>query len=392
MQNVMTSSDGRDLMTAIVQSPADDAPRLRLADWLERHGDPDRATFIRLQCEVENLPPGAERKRRVTTADALLKRHEAEWSDELGIGFTHPAFKRGFVTGVTMTADDFLKHAGRLMSHTPLREVAITDSAGHMPRLAASPDLGRLDRLRLASSKLDCFAAQELAESPYLHRVEVLDLWANRIGADGARAILDATAGGRTRQIEFGSNLLGEFGAMVLAEHPAMADHTALLLFENHIGRVGAEILANSPHFKGVTDCILEFNEIGNRGAAALARSCALRPEVLDLSLNGITDAGVEVLARSRLLKRALYLGLADNRVGDRGALALARSRRLRHLRTLSIAGNRITDAGARALRDGLADMDTLFMTDNRLSRRVAEELFVLPWLTGELRGRGEEK
>src|SRR5207247_2362789 len=30
--------------------PEDNTPRLVLADWLEENGDPDRAEFIRLQC------------------------------------------------------------------------------------------------------------------------------------------------------------------------------------------------------------------------------------------------------------------------------------------------------------------------------------------------------
>ena len=33
----------------IVAHPDDDAPRLVFADWLDDHGDADRAEFIRLQ-------------------------------------------------------------------------------------------------------------------------------------------------------------------------------------------------------------------------------------------------------------------------------------------------------------------------------------------------------
>jgi uncharacterized protein (TIGR02996 family) len=33
-------------------NPEDDRPRLVFADWLEDHGDPDRADFIRVQCEL----------------------------------------------------------------------------------------------------------------------------------------------------------------------------------------------------------------------------------------------------------------------------------------------------------------------------------------------------
>ena len=36
----------------IIENIADDAPRLVFADWLEDNGDPARAKFIRLQCQL----------------------------------------------------------------------------------------------------------------------------------------------------------------------------------------------------------------------------------------------------------------------------------------------------------------------------------------------------
>jgi uncharacterized protein (TIGR02996 family) len=49
------------LMDALLRNPADDAPRLLLADWLDIDGppecrDPARAEFIRVQCELARLP------------------------------------------------------------------------------------------------------------------------------------------------------------------------------------------------------------------------------------------------------------------------------------------------------------------------------------------------
>jgi uncharacterized protein (TIGR02996 family) len=41
----------------IVAHPADDAPRLVYADWLEDHGEAGRAEFIRLQCELARMRP-----------------------------------------------------------------------------------------------------------------------------------------------------------------------------------------------------------------------------------------------------------------------------------------------------------------------------------------------
>jgi uncharacterized protein (TIGR02996 family) len=46
---------GRDelaLLKAVCRNKADDLPRLVYADWLDEHGRPERAEFIRLQCAL----------------------------------------------------------------------------------------------------------------------------------------------------------------------------------------------------------------------------------------------------------------------------------------------------------------------------------------------------
>lgn len=46
-------SDQQAFERAIIESPDDDTVRLIYADWLDEHGQPERAEFIRLQCELE---------------------------------------------------------------------------------------------------------------------------------------------------------------------------------------------------------------------------------------------------------------------------------------------------------------------------------------------------
>ena len=45
-------SDATALLAAIRAAPDDDAPRLIYADWLDEHGQPERAEFIRVQIEL----------------------------------------------------------------------------------------------------------------------------------------------------------------------------------------------------------------------------------------------------------------------------------------------------------------------------------------------------
>src|ERR1700735_2152995 len=74
------------LLAEILATPDDDAPRLVFADWLEEHGDIDRATFIRLQIRQAPLdgswqlvPVYAERNELERQVKELLSRHEEEW-------------------------------------------------------------------------------------------------------------------------------------------------------------------------------------------------------------------------------------------------------------------------------------------------------------------------
>ncbi len=39
---------GDALLQAVLERPGDDAPRLVYADWLDEHGESDRADFIRV--------------------------------------------------------------------------------------------------------------------------------------------------------------------------------------------------------------------------------------------------------------------------------------------------------------------------------------------------------
>jgi uncharacterized protein (TIGR02996 family) len=43
-------SDREAFVAAIAGTPWDDTSRLVYADWLDEHGEPERAAFIRLQC------------------------------------------------------------------------------------------------------------------------------------------------------------------------------------------------------------------------------------------------------------------------------------------------------------------------------------------------------
>jgi uncharacterized protein (TIGR02996 family) len=54
----VVASDQLALLQSVIEARDDDAPRLVYADWLEEHGDPTQARFIRESMAVAGLPAG----------------------------------------------------------------------------------------------------------------------------------------------------------------------------------------------------------------------------------------------------------------------------------------------------------------------------------------------
>jgi len=82
---------------AILDAADDDTPRLVYADWLEEHGQAERAEFIRLQIERNRLPPNDDRHPELLAREKQLERqHGSTWlgSSPPGVGVT--GFVRGF--------------------------------------------------------------------------------------------------------------------------------------------------------------------------------------------------------------------------------------------------------------------------------------------------------
>jgi uncharacterized protein (TIGR02996 family) len=86
-------TDAAALLAAVRQAPADDAPRLVYADWLDEHGQPERAEFIRVQCELARHDSPALRRRE---AELLAAHHDA-FAGPLAAPHLRFRFRRGFI-------------------------------------------------------------------------------------------------------------------------------------------------------------------------------------------------------------------------------------------------------------------------------------------------------
>lgn len=75
MKSPLMTSDYDALLAAILDNPADDAPRLVFSDWLEEHGEGERAEFIRVQCRIAEMEATGKGMYREVIP---LRRHERE--------------------------------------------------------------------------------------------------------------------------------------------------------------------------------------------------------------------------------------------------------------------------------------------------------------------------
>ncbi|HEY1186518.1 MAG TPA: TIGR02996 domain-containing protein [Gemmata sp.] len=124
-------SDEDALLAAISAHPDEDTPRLAYADWLDEHGDPDRAEFIRLQIGLwpmmkAGAPAWPAVRERV---EPLQAAHALRWAGSLvpllpGEGVS---FNRGFVDTIGVTdrnvQANWPQAVGRGMAEHPIRRV-----------------------------------------------------------------------------------------------------------------------------------------------------------------------------------------------------------------------------------------------------------------------------
>jgi uncharacterized protein (TIGR02996 family) len=324
--------DPKLLVAAIIANPAEDTPRLAFADWLDEHGDRDRARFIRLQYEIEKLPPiGAKTSKAKKEEEALLKKYEKKWAGGIAGLVDYFRFRRGFVELVRLSAASFLKHGERLFELAPIREVRFDPVKDQMPELAASPLLGRAEGIGFSAYIMDQLGTdgrlEALLGSPYLATVRRLEFGMSYLHQRDAERIARCPHLGAVVHLNLSSNFIGPEGLRAVAYSDRLPSLTSLNLWGGSgTGLPGVEMLADSPLADRLEELCLShigwFNDLGDPIARSVAGAPRLKKlRVLDLSNNGITDAGAKALAGSPHLGRLERLTLRGHRktLGPKG-------------------------------------------------------------------------
>jgi uncharacterized protein (TIGR02996 family) len=262
-------SDREALLAAIQAAPADDAPRLVYADWLDENGDPDLAEFIRLQVELDPLeqapdtdearrqraairlhsdppapdhfPPAMHRYARLARRESeLLKAHRSRWLGPLGpvdnddgshLGVT---FRRGFAEQVAIATSAFLNAGDLVREACPLlRRLTLYGPRDQGPELAGCPALNGIPELDLAGWLTE-FDARFLATTLSFNAVRSLTLW---VGSRYDRDVIRTLASGPTP----GETSHADGRRPVLASPTYLGDLADLVLMQPYGGMMAAD-------------------------------------------------------------------------------------------------------------------------------------------------------
>lgn len=372
------------LLSAISADPDDDSLRLVYADWLEEHGQPDRARLIRVQIEMARLPDHTEPPTALQVEEEqLLEACEKALPQLEGISFggferglassvhaaTPAAFRRharsiaavGLVRGVSFDKPDDFAVLAEVSGFARITELAVVvdrpgfrDGDGSdrfnddLRILLESAHCPRLRSLWLDSCDLGPRGAKALAECPRMESLTDLSLWDNYIGDEGMAALAASPYLTSLRNLHINLNNIGPPGVEALAASVSLGGLEVLTLGDA-IGPAAGLALGRSPYLTHLRELQLH-DDIEALGAAALAQSPNLAGLAeLDLCTARGPDAA-RALAASPYLLRLRKLLLRSSEIGDEGAAALARSPILANVEYLDLSDNNLTDEGARAL------------------------------------------
>jgi uncharacterized protein (TIGR02996 family) len=152
--------NARPFIAAIRDSPDDDSSRLVFADWLEDHGEPERAELIRVQCELARSPTFAPRYPELHLRQLeLVAEHELDWLGEWAEHLVRWEFRRGLLHSVTLTPQVFVTRGEELLVDHPVELVALVNEQGRslaaeeVVEAVAAPAMGEVRALETAGCR-----------------------------------------------------------------------------------------------------------------------------------------------------------------------------------------------------------------------------------------------
>lgn len=294
----MTEFDA--ILEDIRTNPADDLPRLALADWLMEQDDPDarsRGEFIHARCRAASLPPrDPERAALQHRAEELREGHEIVWLGGLAEYLDSWDFERGMIVAGVSSRFALSGPVKRLATAPGWKWViglrGLDLSSAAVAILVTRRILSTVTSLDLRDCEVREQGASGFSQSAHLSRLVALDLGYTRLGSEGFLDLLESPRLPALRTLLVDSNGISADGVKALAESPDLPRLECLDLSRNPIEDKGVIALAKSPHHACLRELRLASCGIRNRSGIALATSTTLANiTLLDLRDNPLDEA-----------------------------------------------------------------------------------------------------
>ncbi|MGF1581676.1 MAG: TIGR02996 domain-containing protein [Gemmataceae bacterium] len=381
------------LYQGILEEPDNDELRLIYADWCDENDDSERAEFIRIQIQLEDLGEYDDQyfdlKER---EEELLVSHASRWTDEIrqelfriGIDASdlNYHFQRGFVEFLTpykvwwprlamvrwiipigsprwmCERKDQFEQIVKGDGVVRLRSLAIKGSKVPARKLAKllKSDLSRCVRkLDFVDGGVDSQTViYAVAVSRHLTQLRDLNLSRTSLDDMAISALTKSPNVAKVRSLNLGWAHLRDTGFSAIAESTQLSQLQFLNVWANDITSASLHAFSTFGGPGQLRELQMSYNTIGDDGAIALAHSTRLtKLQKLHAWRVGLGAKGAAALAESEFLGQLRELVCPCNAMQDRGATALARSTKLRMLSILDLSENNIGSQGARAFARAL--------------------------------------
>ncbi|MFO0847425.1 MAG: TIGR02996 domain-containing protein [Gemmataceae bacterium] len=380
-------------LRAVIADPDDDTPRLVYADWLDEHGDPARAEFIRVQIDLARMDDDDPRRSALEDREHdLLVTNESGWLSDAVDGLQEWDWVRGFVEQITSGLYG-TRLFGDFIDRHPVSRWRVPydfrDDASHPGMWLALPWIGRIRSIDLDGGRWAIDDLDDLLNAPLPSHRE-LDL-SNCPGLSSLAESLDGSpASRRLVSLAFGGHTGPNFRAWD-AEHEtvdfpgfvrAMADAPLehLTAFDCGLTTAGLRELLAAPFAPRLKSLDISDNPLAPDGWRAFRQLPAEAPlgrldvsgtplagislepmldapalgRLTDLEMNrcGSARRNLEVLAASGFWTRAKRLRLHSGTIPASTLEPLCQSAGPPRLQLLDLADNFLRTEGVRLLCD----------------------------------------
>ena len=404
--------DLRALLNTCRSAPADDLPRLVLADWLDENNDSDRAEFIRVQCELARPTVDTARTQKLkATERELIAANWHRWVgkllDVLGEILTeqkHELRMRHYqlnrprarsdqqppdrdVLRIDPLARSLYWGFRRGLVHVILTPDFLADGRTH--KWLASPDAVWLEEATYSQSRINQLPDWIVPDAlrPYLGISLYCPISEPETNPAQDRNALhrEIAAALTCKNFEFVRDLTISVShdvpvlmtALMAADLSsvrrlciqgkswtleAVVTRLAAKRLDNlssldinglELGPSALKALVTSPNFPQLVSLTAYRNNFGDAMMVALADGpLATTLNTVEFMNCGIGDKGMVALVKSGLFERLFgpQLNLSLNPIGDRGMKALARSPGLERFTELIMRECQVADSGATAI------------------------------------------